>query len=434
MKNIRVLSFFLLLAVGLLFAAVGCETVESDNGNDGTEENGEEDDTPPPLVPAPDSLTGTFAFDESAGVVFLAFMSVDEGVGVETASRTVSEVSGTIRYEEINFDLTGSYDDQTGDIEGSAEGGLDGTAVLFEISVVYAPDEVPEGTITMTVGDGDPRTGPISFIAETEEELLIVNYLGIYAGGGMQGTWNFTVSGEELTGTYYGVAQNGEPTYGWLVGEVTDNSCTLTITDDDGDTGSANGTFEEDVMYGDWVFGLSENSNLSYGISTGIKTDENGDPLERDGTEPDAYKTCRFLQALHNADLTVDRTTGEPPVTYYNSDSTIIEDRYTNEEERDEGLQTYEDFLDPHTGLAVNGTILTTWDTRYTLVDYCDQILDLELDEEGLETVMLQWDIGVDFTTEDVTVTGACAVDGNEVDTDLLVPIFTWYRAAGEME
>ncbi|MGL4368561.1 MAG: hypothetical protein ACRCUT_02640 [Spirochaetota bacterium] len=193
--------FFLMIA----FFCAGCSEDQSS------------DDT----ISAPEVLKGTASLSDTSATVYLTIGSSPSGALRAADDNTVS---GTITYGTEDYAFEGTFDPETGAIDGTATGQT--SSIVCEVTGFYSEEDGYSGTVTY---NGVTVTlGTIAATATTASDAASVAiFFGEFAGP-VTGKWNMTLTEDmAITGTYCGIY--GSLTVGGtLTGKVNDDN-TVTI-------------------------------------------------------------------------------------------------------------------------------------------------------------------------------------------------------------
>jgi hypothetical protein len=234
------------VALGLLLT--GCTSPVSSNG--GAEP-----------IPPPERFAGAFAFADEAGTIELEFPGA-KGLAKSAALKAAYAVTGTLTVKVVSgsypLDITGTYDDATGDLVADASGPVDGAYTEYHMEGIYTPGVGFQGEITRTRG-ASTVTGVVCANAGTEageyyafggEYSVTIDYVATPDQGGDpitgslaldQGTFGVACSAgsaDPILGMY---RSDSSDDWGFLVGKFTDTTdpeqWVFTITAEDGPTG-----------------------------------------------------------------------------------------------------------------------------------------------------------------------------------------------------
>jgi hypothetical protein len=225
----------IVLSVSLIFILFNCNP-----------DNGGGDD----IIDPPAQMVGTIAFGDKSGIITLHFSSQNSS----SFTRAIHNVSGTITYDGVNLDVSGSYDDSNGNLEVSASGTIGSDSVVFTITGTYSEDSGFNGTITRQINGNPPESGSISTLPSDDTELPEY-YLGTYGSGTSNddmGQFNMVILNSSVMGTF---ANNGGTNYGHFTG--TRNGSNVNIPeilgyDDTSTEGTAIGTISGTSISGSW--------------------------------------------------------------------------------------------------------------------------------------------------------------------------------------
>ncbi|MEW5818186.1 MAG: hypothetical protein AB1798_22705, partial [Spirochaetota bacterium] len=330
-----------------------------------------EEGPPPDNVAPPEKLVGTMAFKDYAGVMTLTFENPRGLDGFST--RAVYDIKGTIQYLTAAFEVMGTYNGDTGNIEASASAFAGGQTVSFTISGVYSEAMGFNGTIQRIAG-GVTESGYFASLPAASTVTYKL-YLG-YFGGAAQGTWNMTVINEQAMGTYSGQApgQTGpEDIRGYLKGYVSGNS--ITLTDIVEHTGQSVGTGAGEIISGS-VCLVGTWSTTATGYWSGAETDSIGNPHPDSSSDPSVYLFAKIAQTTESVANKYPAPSGDG---YYPSSDGIVAINVTNAYpynlERVVQYDFIQNFSDGITGYTIKAGSVMVWNESTTSVYYTDMNL-----------------------------------------------------------
>ncbi len=240
----KLLALALILAVAFFFAAC------PQNGDD------DEGDVPKALV-------GTFAFWDNHGSIILYIGESKSLSAMEFGTKKIYTVSGEIKIDALTFSVTGDYDSSNGSLNVDAEMTVGVETWKFIFNGTYSND-VFQGTLELYIDDVLTGQGAVNG-SGTEDPDSVWVYLGTIGDGAASsgnGTFNATVEGDNMYGTWYHHdGTGGEPHTGPYEGTRSGTSIPpITIYEAGEPIGSGSGDFSADYSTVSGVWGVAPDS------------------------------------------------------------------------------------------------------------------------------------------------------------------------------
>ena len=213
-----------------------------------------DDDPPLQNIPPSKELVGTIAFGDISGTLNMRLP--DNEKSEMFTSKAVSDITGFMTYDGVTLEVTGSYDDEDGSIKATASGIINDQEIIFNISGTYDKDTgIFTGDITREIDDGNPEPGAVSSIA-TDGTIVVDLYLGNFGNDKTGenyrelGTWNLAIKDGEVAGTFWHHVDN----YGGVMeGTQSDGVASLTVEGGYVAEGTAVGTIIGNVVAGTYI-------------------------------------------------------------------------------------------------------------------------------------------------------------------------------------
>lgn len=312
MHRFSILPLIILIA-GLLF--IGCEnpTGSNDDAGSSTDDAGEtSDDTTDETTDdsteesvettePPENLLGTLALTNGKAAVMDVSFTADTsgssavagGGGGEIRGSATFSISGTVRYEQQDYSVSGSYDSETAELELTATNDSRGT---FTISGTYDESDGFSGTVSLKDSGGtEIATGQVGApgVATSDRDNVSI-FLGSF-GGSSYGSWNGTVTSSRFYGTYQ--ASDGRAYQGTFSADLSGGSVSGTATGIPfgGDLDSGEG-FISGWYSGDWTED-GETVRVS-GTWSGSEVDSSNDRPVTRSESPTVLVTNLMVQTL----------------------------------------------------------------------------------------------------------------------------------------
>lgn len=407
----------------LMVLILGCENPT------GSDDPGHETPVDPvETVDPPENLVGTIALaDGTSAVVNISFTAASSSVtarsaGNISASSTYS-INGTVRYNEADFAVSGTYDGATAALAATATNSVEGT---FTVDGTYDSDEGFSGTVTFTPIDGEEIAGSVHAVGVTDADRSSISvFVGSY-GGSTYGSWNGTLTTDRFYGTFAasdGSGDSGNFSADFADGEVSGGSAGSN-TEDQVPFGGI--LAEDGESIGGWFAGDVVEDGVTYEVSgtwSGVKVDGNNDAPAVGADSEGEVIANRFLQTLGSLIRRAeDLAAAEESVTYEEDGQTVVAEVDSTDvvvrltasfdgepsEETFEGWDatsitlTGEGYTDTVTGVTIGpGEIYATYDTSRTassIRQMTTLIIDSDVDDDPEER-----NDGVTITFSDAT-------------------------------
>jgi len=334
MKNRLCANTFLLAIIGFTSLSLSCANPTSSDKDEKDIPAVETPttETPAVQVTAPEALKGTIAFADRSAILTIQVASASRAVS-RSASREIRAVTGNIRYEGIDFSIAGEYDSTTGAISGtSATLSLNSQSVRFQILGVYTVAGGFTGSVKRYADGIITGNGSVTALPSTVATInTIRNFRGTF-GGDSFGTWNMSLKGLDLIGTWANIDGSGR-----FTARLTDTSIAFTsaysLDSDTGvwsqDTLIGGGSLSGTIVTGMWNMTSRDNGIVVFqgsGYWSGAEVSTAGDAYMPSPTDDNfGYRFSIIMQVIQTAsESMMQQLDGEDPTgSYTNEEDTI---------------------------------------------------------------------------------------------------------------
>lgn len=233
----------ILIVASMILAVVACDNPTSSSSSSSSSPAG-------PAAEDVQAFVGTAAFTDASASIRLEIPGVTTS-GVLASAVTASAVrtvSGTITYDGTSYNVSGSFNTDTGALEATVTAG----SLEIRVSGTYTAATGFDGTITRsTNGGATTEEGSVDLKEVGKEDSVddVTSYLGTYSGDA-GGQWNMTIDGTTITGSWWSSdLGNG----GFLSGSLSGDALSITARDTDGiKIATASGTRSGSSVSGTW--------------------------------------------------------------------------------------------------------------------------------------------------------------------------------------